>query len=97
MAFAVVEFLFVVVVYVVVFGIRIGIGISSYVKEHVSLTGDGFNFLAANVWLNASSLSSYAPAVIAGEIAGDGGVMAGVGGLAVVRDARGEVVGERGG
>ena len=90
-----VEFLFVVVVYVVVFGIRIGIGISSYVKEHVSLTGDGFNFLVANV--SNAVVVELAPAVIAGEIAGDGGVMTGVGGLAVVRDACGEVVGERGG
>jgi hypothetical protein len=37
------------------------------------LTGDGFNFLVANV--SNAVVVELAPAVIAGEIAGDGGVM----------------------
>ena len=58
------------------------------------MTGDGFDLVVVDV--SNVIVVELAPAVVAGEISGDGGVMTGVGGLTVVCDARGEVVGEGG-
>ena len=84
--------MFLVVVFVLVVVI---FGISSHVKEHVTLTGDGFDLVVVDV--SDVVVVELAPAVVTGEITGYGGVMAGVRGLAVVRDARGEVRESEGG
>ena len=76
------------------FSSEISAAVSSHVEEHVSLTGYGFDLVVVDV--SNVIVVELAPAVVAGEISGDGGVMTGVGGLTVVCDARGEVVGEGG-